>query len=61
MILTTPEQIARYQLLSIRTGLKLEALGMRHSKNAVFNAAKKITGKKTRLQCLEALNEMINK
>jgi hypothetical protein len=60
-LLTTPQEIALYRLLAIRSGLKLEIkTGLRHSSNGVFNAAKKITGMKTREKCLIALNEIID-
>ena len=59
-MITNPEDISAYRLLIIRSGLKLELLGMRHSSNAVFKAAKQITGEKTRQKCLEALNRMID-
>lgn len=60
-LLTTPQEIALYRLLAIRSGLKLEIkTGLRHSSNGVFNAAKKITGMKTREKCLTALNEIID-
>ena len=58
-MITNPEDISAYRLLVIRSGLKLELLGMRHSSNSVFKAAKQITGEKTRQKCLEALNRMI--
>ena len=60
-LLTTPQEIALYRLLVIRTGLKLEIkTGLRHSSNGVFKAAKVITGMKTREKCLIALNEIID-
>jgi hypothetical protein len=59
-MITNPEDIAAYRLLTIRSGLKLELLGLRHSTNAIFKAAKQITGEKTRQKCLEALNKMID-
>lgn len=48
-----------YRLLAIKHGLKLELLGIRHSRNLVFKAAKQITGKKTRIACLTIIEEMI--
>tara|TARA_R110000868_G_scaffold24705_1_gene97153 strand:+ start:399 stop:593 length:195 start_codon:yes stop_codon:yes gene_type:complete len=59
-VLDNPADISAYRLLIIRSGLKLELLGMRHSSNAVFKAAKQITGEKTRQKCLEAINRMID-
>jgi hypothetical protein len=58
MILTTKEQIDGYRLRVLISGLKLEIMGMRHSRNLVFKTAKAITGKKTRLDCLEALQKL---
>jgi hypothetical protein len=58
MILTTKEQIDGYRLRVLISGLKLEMKGMRHSRNLVFKTAKAITGKKTRLDCLEALQKL---
>lgn len=55
----TPEQINMYRLLAIRSGLKLELLGIRHSRNMIFKAAKQITGKKTRIACLAMIEEKI--
>lgn len=60
MTLDTPEQINMYRLLAIRSGLKLEIeTGMRCTGNRVFNAAKHLTGQRTRKRCLEVVNEMI--
>lgn len=59
-MITNPEDISAYRLLVIRSGLKLELKGLRHSSNAIFKAAKQITGEKTRIKCLEAINRMIN-
>jgi len=59
-MLTAPQEIALYRLLVIRSGLKLELKGLRHSSNSVFKAAKQITGMKTREKCLIALNEIID-
>lgn len=58
-ILDTPKQINMFRLLAVRSGLKLELLGIRHSRNMIFNAAKQITGKKTRIACLAIIEEMI--
>jgi len=59
MIADTKEKIEMMRLLTIRSGLKLELLGMRHSKNSVFQAAKQLTGKKTRREALAALEDLI--
>jgi hypothetical protein len=55
----TPEKIQTARLLIIRSGLKLELKGLRHSRNATFNAAKQITGEKTRQKCLDSINKML--
>ena len=55
----TKDGIQMYRLLAIKHGLKLELLGIRHSRNLVFKAAKQITGKKTRIACLTIIEEMI--
>lgn len=59
-MLTTPEQINAYRLMTIRAGLKLELKGLRHSRNSIFKAAKEVTGQKTREKCLVAINTMID-
>lgn len=33
--------------------------GLRHSHNMIFNAAKQITGQRTRKRCLEVIEEII--
>ena len=59
-ILDTPEKIAVGRMLIVRSGLRLEIkTGMRHSRNLTFNAAKQITGAKTRKACLDKLNKML--
>ena len=56
----TPEGIAMYRLLTMRSALKLEIkTGMRMRGNGWFNAAKALTGKKTRQACFDALNKII--
>jgi macrodomain Ter protein organizer (MatP/YcbG family) len=58
--LNAPEQIAMYRLLTMRSALKLEIkTGMRMRGNGWFNAAKALTGKKTRQACLEAVEKII--
>ena len=59
MIADTKEKIEMMRLLTIRSGLKLELLGMRHSRNAAFKAAKQLTGKRTRREALESLEDLI--
>ena len=58
-VIDTPEGINMFRLLAIKNGLKLELMGIRHSRNMVFNAAKQVTGKKTRVACLAVIEEMI--
>ena len=58
-IIDNPADISAYRLLLIRSGLELEIAGLRHSKSSVFKAAKQLTGEKTRIKCLEAINRMI--
>lgn len=58
-VIDTPQGIEMYRLLAIRSGLKLELLGLRHSRNMIFKAAKQITGKKTRIACLTIIEEKI--
>ena len=59
-ILDTAEQIKIARLCIIRSGLKLEIkTGLRHSRNLTFNAAKQITGKQTRIKCLDEINKLL--
>lgn len=59
-MLTDSADIEKFRLKVIARGLKLEIdTGMRSSRNQVFLAAKKITGKNTRAACLEAINKLI--
>tara|TARA_R110001592_G_scaffold341621_1_gene630909 strand:- start:1293 stop:1616 length:324 start_codon:yes stop_codon:yes gene_type:complete len=59
VIADTKEKIEMMRLLTIRSGLKLELLGLRHSRNAAFKAAKQITGKNTRREALASLEDLI--
>jgi hypothetical protein len=60
MMLTSPEDIQRYRLLVIAKGLALEIkTGMRCKNDAAFNAAKSITGKKTRVGCLAEIQKLL--
>lgn len=60
-MLTNIDDIEKYRLKVIASGLKLEInTGMRSSRNHVFLAAKKITGKNTRAACLEAINKLLS-
>lgn len=61
-VIDTPNAIELFRLKTIRRGLMLEiSTNMRHSRNAVFNAAKQLTKKTTRIQCLAIIEEMIKK
>lgn len=59
----TGDNIQRFRLATIEQGLKLESLGMRHSRNSVANAAKQIltiAGKKApanKLKLYEAFKQ----
>lgn len=48
MIADTPEKIAGYQLLTFKAMLKLESLGMKHSKGSVAPTIRQMIGSKTR-------------
>jgi hypothetical protein len=47
-IIDTPEGIQAFQLLSIKYALKLEAIGLRHSKGSVAKRVREMIGSKTR-------------
>lgn len=58
--LDTPEAINMYRLVTMKHALKLEIkTGMRMRGNGWFNAAKALTGKKTRQACLTAVEKII--
>jgi hypothetical protein len=60
MILTNPDDIQKYRLKVIASGLNLEIkTGMRHSRNATLKAAQAITGKKTRVACLAEIQKLL--
>lgn len=44
MMLTTPDQIALYRLMTLRQGIKLEALGMKRSGRSCTAIARQILG-----------------
>jgi hypothetical protein len=48
MIADTPEKIAAYQLLVLKSMLKLESLGMKHSMGSVAPTVRQFIGSKTR-------------
>ena len=60
IVCDTPESIHMFRLLTMKNALKLEInTGMRMRGNGWFNAAKQLTGKKTRKACLASLEEII--
>jgi len=60
IVIDSPKNIHVARMLIIRSGLKLELkTAMRHSRNMTFNAAKQITGQKSRQKCLEVINKML--
>ena len=62
IVIDAPKNIHVARMLIIRSGLKLEInTGMRHSRNLTFNAAKQITGKQTRIKCLDEINRILAK
>jgi hypothetical protein len=59
-VIDTPDAIQHFRLCVIRRGLELEInTPLRHSRNSIFNAAKQITGEKTRKKCLVKLKEIL--
>lgn len=59
-IITDPSLIELFRLKTIRAGLLIEIrTPMRHSRNAVYLAAKTITGKRTRAAAYNELDRMI--
>jgi hypothetical protein len=48
MIADTPEKIAGYHLLTFKVMLRLESLGMKHSKGSVAPTIRQMIGSKTR-------------
>jgi len=47
-VINTPEGIKAFHLLSIKYALKLEAIGLRHSKSSVAKRVREMIGSKTR-------------
>ena len=47
-VIDTPEGIQAFHLLSIKYALKLEAIGLRHSKGSVAKRVREMIGSKTR-------------
>jgi hypothetical protein len=62
VMLTTPEQIAGFRMLTLLAGLKLEVLGMRKSGRSCYQIIKQEFGLKgTRRQVLDAYQELLYK
>lgn len=61
MIADTPETINLYRLLSMKAGLRLECLGLRHSRGSVASLVRAEIGSKTKdkVELLSELNEYI--
>ena len=60
--LTTPDQIARYRLATLRAALKLEILGMKRSRGPSAYAILKTEGfTGTRADILEQINKLLEK
>ena len=62
MILTTPDQIARYRLATLRAALKLEIAGMKRSRGpSVYSILKKEGFTGTRAAVLQQLNDQLER
>lgn len=62
MILTTPEQIKQFQMLTMYHALKLECLGLKHSQGSVYALIKKRFGLKGNKQSvLKQFGQLIGK
>jgi len=48
MIADSPERMAAYQLLTLKAMLKLESLGMKHSRGSIAPTVRQGFGSKTR-------------
>ena len=61
-ILNTPEQIEQYRLLTLYHALKLETLGLKHSRGSVYALVKKeFSLKGSKASVLEQLGKLIGK
>jgi len=60
MIADTPELINAYCLLSLKGALKLEALGLRHSRGSVASRVREVIKSKTKNKA-DLLAEFIDK
>jgi len=62
MILTTPDQIARYRLATLRAALKLEIAGMKRSRGpSAYAILKKEGFTGTRAAVLQQLNDQLER
>lgn len=56
IVADTPEKINMFRLLSLKAGLKLEVLGMQHSRQSAYSIVKKELGfKGDKIQVLSQL------
>jgi hypothetical protein len=61
MILTTPDQIARYRLATLRAALKLEIAGMKRRGPRAYATLKKEGFTGTRAAVLQQLNQQLER
>ena len=62
MILTTPDQIARYRLATLRAALKLEIAGMKRSRGrSAYSILKDEGFTGTRAAVLQQLNDQLER
>jgi hypothetical protein len=62
IMLNTPEQIEQYRLLTMYQALKLETLGLKHSKGSVYALIKKQFGLKgNKASVLKQFGQLIGK
>lgn len=61
MTLTTPDQISRYRLATLRAGLKLEIAGMKKRGPSIYSILKKEGFTGTRAAVLQQLNEQLER
>ena len=59
--LTTPDQIARYRLATLRAALKLEIAGMKRRGPSVYSILKKEGFTGTRAAVLQQLNDQLER
>jgi hypothetical protein len=61
MTLTTPDQIARYRLATLRAALKLEIAGMKRRGRSAYSILKAEGFTGTRAAVLQQLNEQLER